>query len=156
MSWHRELVTSQACSIIHLWLLWICFLLWASVVRSSKTVAGCHQPSLDFRPQIVTFYWPTITNRFPSQNPFLLWQSPKPYFSCQFMSRPAVHQLAFLNHCPQPESHRALSAEQIQPGKVTLFSFCQNSDEPYAHKVLDAWQSYKTLHERKKTSRLSC
>lgn len=72
------------------------------------TVAGCFYPSLDFKPWMVECCWPTLASGYFSQNPFLLWQSPRPYFSCQFTSRPGVSQLAFLNHRPQPESHRAL------------------------------------------------
>lgn len=54
-----------------------------------------------------------------SQHPLLLWQSPRPYFCCQFTPRPAGSQLAFLNRRPQPESRGApRSARRLRPGKV--------------------------------------
>lgn len=75
-----------------------------------QTQSNCSwfHPSLDFKPWMVECCWPTLASSYFSQNPFLLWQSLRPYFSCQFTSRPGVSQLAFLNHRPQPESHRAL------------------------------------------------
>lgn len=89
------------------YLMTLLFILGVCRVKPSPTIAGCVHPSLGFKPWMAECCWPTLANRYFSQNPFLLWQSPRPYFSCQFTSRPGVSQLAFLNHYPQPESHGA-------------------------------------------------
>lgn len=85
-------------------------------------------------PGIVARCWPTSAKTYLSPSPFLLWQSPGPYFSCQSTSRPGVSQLAFLNHRPQPESHRALSIRStLSARRSPTLSPCAKTAKPHMH-----------------------
>lgn len=78
-----------------------------------------------------------------SQHPLLLWQSLRPYFSCQFTPRRAGSQLAFLNRRPQPESPGASrSARQRRPGKV--WTGLQVPGAPAAKCTLSCWHNRVT------------
>lgn len=134
------------------------FLLGVCRVKPSPTVAVCHHPCLDSQPWTAKCCWTTLANSHFSQNPFLLWQSPRPYFSCQFTSRPGVSQLAFLNHCPQPESHGAFDplsnfSQKKKKKKETLHLFpCAKRATSHMH-IKFLMHGRATIRLREKKSR---
>lgn len=103
-------------------------------VKPSPTVAGWVHPSLDFKPWMVECCWPTLANRYFSQNPSSPLAVPKTIFLLsvliQTWSKPAGLSQSL---SPARKLWCPRSTEQFQPEKVALVFLCQKSKKPYVH-----------------------
>lgn len=96
------------------------------------------------------------TDIFSSTNPFLLWQSPGPYFSCHFTSRPGEGQLAFLKSLSPARKPwgllilRAIAARKEKKRAVKKKKSFSGSLVPEEQRVA------KALNEKKKIHQLTC